>query len=105
MDVNLDKLYEDFDKEYKVLSSLSRISTPYIKSNLLVTTNSPYKEVTSEFLNNFFRIYMSTFYGKYASCYQLNHSNEEIKEFNDLIKQTLNKNQSIGLAIYSYTYK
>lgn len=104
-DVNLNDLYKEYLESYKLLSSLDRITTPYITTDPLFG-RCVYKEVTREIILSFFSIYLRHKHNRYATCYQMNLNVSEISELNKaLCKAVKNGNKNLGEIIHLYILK
>lgn len=94
-----------FIEKYQEQSVLNYDKSPVISSHYL-TNSFKYVKINHTILNNLFSEYLAYEYKKYATCYQLRHTSEEIKELNDLISVSIyNGKKDLNEIIYNYILK
>lgn len=88
---NDSELIKHIEQNYKDLSSLSRIKSPYFNIHYLFNTFK-YKKVNYEIVEMFFYLYLRFRHNIFNSCHNLKYDKKIIDELNNSILKDLNNN-------------
>lgn len=97
------------DNEYYVklkdclLESSKQTQRPLLAPSLLF--NMPYREVSSSEVRNFIYLYARFKFDAFSSFYNLSIPPHLVKDMNDTLRLTVQKNQDISLAIHEVLLK